>query len=43
MAQMIFIKFCVYCTFEPQQNALSAFPGNFRETRKIVFNFLSVA
>ena len=43
MALMIMFKFCEFIAHsKPNNMTLSAFPGKFHETRKIVFNFLSV-
>ena len=44
MAPTILIKFCGFIVHsKPNNMTLSAFPGKIPETRKIVFNFLSVA
>ena len=44
MALTFFIKFCGFIEHsKPNNMTLSAFPGKILETRKIVFNFLSVA
>ena len=44
MAPTILIKFCGFIVLSTPNNlTLSAFPEKIRETRKIVFNFLSVA
>ena len=43
MAPTILIKFCVFIVHsKPNTMTLSSFPGKITETRKIVFNFLSV-
>ena len=40
MAPTILIKFCVFIVHsKPNNMTISAFPGQIRETRKIVFNF----